>query len=376
MKKIIIILVVVAVAFVGWKYFSKKKGIKSHIPKTVKSIEVKLGEIAVKLEETGEVKPSKEVSVKSNVGGKLTHYFFEEGDFVKNGDVVCIIEPDFNQANSIYGIQSDLKLAQINLKNTEATLKKKQKLFEKNFISKDEIDNAVDQFEKAKISYHSAKKKAELIQDIDADKNEYSVVADANGTIIQKPVEVGEMVVSSVGSYNSGTVLVKLADLKKVIVDASITEVDISKVYKGQKAEITVDAFPYEKFSGEIRKISAMAISENGIKVFPMEIVIDEVNKKLRPGMTANVTIFGEVKKEIVVIPIRAIFSDSEGNDIVYKVQNDTISGSAIIKTGINDLQKVEIIEGLNAGDKISLSEGLSTFKMKNGSKKENRRKH
>lgn len=364
MKKIIGIIIIAVVIFAGWKYSSKKKKGFGTITKQVKSVDVKKGKIAVKLEETGEIKPSKEIEIKSNVGGKLTKYFFEEGDFVNIGDVLCIIEPDFNQANTIYRIQSDLKLAEINIRNAKTELKKKSDLFAKNFISKDELDGASDNLEKAKINFNSAQKQSELIEDIDQDKNEYSVVANASGTIIIKPVEVGEMIVSSAASYNSGSILATLADLKKVIVDASITEVDISKVYVNQKAEISVDAFPYEKFSGSIDKISAMAISENGIKVFPIKIIISEINKKLKPGMTANVTIFGEVKEDIIVIPIRSIFSNSEGDDIVYKVQNDTISGSSVIKTGINDLQKVEIISGLQEGDKISLSEKKLSPKM------------
>lgn len=360
MKKIIIIIIIAVIGYFSWAKFFKKEKNGMNFSNKVKSVEVKKGTIAVKLEETGEIKPSKEIDIKSNVGGKLTKYFFEEGDYVNMGDVLCVIQPDFDQANSIYNIRSNVKLTEINLKNAKSDLKKKQDLYAQNFISKDELDAAADALERAKINYHSAQKQSELIEDVDQDRNEYSVVANGSGTLISKPVEVGEMVMSSAGSYNSGTVLATLADLKKVIVDASITEVDISKVFEGQKAQITVDAFPYESFKGEIDKISAMAVSENGIKVFPIEIVITELNEKLKPGMTANVTIFGEKKDDILVIPIRAIFSNSDGDDIVYKVQNDTISTSARIKTGINDFQKVEIVEGLQEGDKISLTESAS----------------
>jgi len=131
-------------------------------------------------------------------------------------------------------------------------------------------------------------------------------------------------------------------------------------VTKGQKASIKVDAYPHDMFSGIINKIAAMAVDQNGVKVFSIEIKIDETNEKLKPGMTANVTIKGEVRKEIIVIPIRAIFSNATGDDIVYKVENDTTKTSVMIKTGINDFQNVEILEGLNVGDKISLSEGKS----------------
>ncbi|MCD4651731.1 MAG: hypothetical protein K8S56_08110, partial [Candidatus Cloacimonetes bacterium] len=79
--------------------------------------------------------------------------------------------------------------------------------------------------------------------------------------------------------------------------------------------------------------------------------------KRLKPGMTANTTIIGETHDDIVVVPIRAIFADDKGNDIVYHVVNDTTKTSVIVKTGINDLQKVEIIKGIAEGDTISLTE-------------------
>jgi len=133
--------------------------------------------------------------------------------------------------------------------------------------------------------------------------------------------------------------------------------VDIAKIDKGQKVDIKLDAFPYEDFSGKISKIAAMATDYNNVKVFPIEVEIADVSKKIRPGMTANITIIGEDKQDIVVVPIRSIFSDANGMDIVYRVTNDTIAGSQIVKTGINNFQQVEIIEGLAVGDTISLVE-------------------
>jgi HlyD family secretion protein len=179
----------------------------------------------------------------------------------------------------------------------------------------------------------------------------------ASGTVISKLVEEGEMVVSSVSSYSAGTVILKIANLERMIVKTKINEIDISKIHIGQKVKIKVDAYPYQQYFGEIIKIAAMATDFSNVKVFPIEIEIEKVDEKLRPGMTANVTIIGEERKDILVIPIRAIFSDETGQDIVYKVENDSISGSLPIKTGINDFQQVEIVDGLEEDMEISLSE-------------------
>ncbi|HPR17431.1 MAG TPA: hypothetical protein PLD62_04220, partial [Candidatus Cloacimonadota bacterium] len=101
----------------------------------------------------------------------------------------------------------------------------------------------------------------------------------------------------------------------------------------------------------------AMAISYNNVKVFPVEIEIRNVDAKLKPGMTANITIIGEKKSDILVVPIRTIFSNDAGQDIIYRVQSDTIGTQIVVKTGINNFQEVEIIEGLAEGDSISFTE-------------------
>ncbi|MCF7858750.1 MAG: efflux RND transporter periplasmic adaptor subunit [Candidatus Cloacimonetes bacterium] len=321
---------------------------------------VALGTIVIKLEETGEIQPIREIEQKSQVSGKLVNFFIAEGDYLQKGDLIAEIEPDYNQADAIQRINSNLKLAEIELENTESKYNKRKKLFDENFISESELDNYHDAYITAQINYKSALKQYELIKEIESENNLSKLYSTASGTIIQKPVEEGEMVVSSSGSYSAGTVILKLADLSRMIVKTKINEVDISKIEVGMKVDIQVDAYPYDKFNGIITKIAAMAIDYNNVKVFPVEIELEEVDKKLKPGMTANITIIGEERKDIVVIPIRCIFSDDSGNDIVYKVQNDTIGTGTMIKTGINNFQEVEIIEGLAVGDTISTKQPKS----------------
>jgi len=318
---------------------------------------VKTGEITIKLEETGEIRPIKEIEIKSKVSGKITLFYVEEGDYIKLGDVIADIEPDYNQAETIARVKSNLKLAEIRLENAAEDLQEKQELFEKKFISADALDNSEDALQEAGINYKSALQQYELIKEIETEDNVSKLIASASGTIIQKTVEEGEMVVSSANSFSAGTVIIKLADLTRMVVNSHINEVDISKIKKNQKVEVKVDAYPYDSYSGRITKIATMAIAYNNVKVFPIEIEIDRVDKKLKPGMTANITIIGEKKSDIVVLPIRAIFSDEEGQDIVWLVKNDTISKSVAIKTGINNFQEVEIIEGLSEGDSISFIE-------------------
>ena len=351
----IIVVVVVIIGLVAGRNKEKDQ------QQPISSVEVQRGSISVILEETGDIYPIREIDIKSRVSGKVVKFHVDEGDYVNNGDLIAEIEPDFNQANQIANIRNNLHLTRLRLDNAQKDYDRKQALFERQFVSRDEVDQALDDLETANINYQSALQQFELIREIDTEGNVSRVVSTASGTVIQKMVEEGEMVVSSTSSFSDGTVIVKLADLNQMVVNSYINEVNIAKIFIGQQANIQVDAFPYDNYTGEVSKIGAMAITRNNVKVFPVEIRIRESNIPLKPGMTANVTILGERKEDILVIPIRAIFSNIEGQDIVYKVENDTISTTTLIKTGINDFQQVEIIEGLEEGERVSLVEPANT---------------
>lgn len=361
MRKVLnsVIIILLAVLLISCNA-SKGKKDRSKFGGKAKHHKVELGTIVIKLEETGEIQPIREIEQKSQVSGELVKFFVEEGDYVNKDDLIAEIEPDFSQAEAILRVNSNLKLAEIELENAKEKYNKRKALFADNYISETELDNYKDAYTTAQINYDSALQQYELIKEIESDNNLSKLYSTASGTIILKPVEEGEMVVSSSGSYSAGTVILKLADLSRMIVNTKINEVDISKIEIGMKVNIQVDAYPYEDFNGKITKIAAMAINYNNVKVFPVEIELEEVDEKLKPGMTANITIIGEERKDIVVIPIRCIFSDDEGNDIVYKVKNDSIGSGDVVKTGINNFQEVEIIEGIAVGDTISTKEPKS----------------
>ncbi|MCB5230014.1 MAG: efflux RND transporter periplasmic adaptor subunit [Candidatus Cloacimonas sp.] len=367
MKKFLIISGVIIAIIIGVVLATKSKSNNNNGVAPIRSAEVRRGEISVIMEETGEIQPIRELEVKSRISGKVLKFFIEEGDFINQGDLIAEIEPDFNQANQIANIRNSLYLSKLRYENAQKDYERKQTLFEKNFIAKDEVDNALDDLETANLNYQSALQQFELIKEIDTEGNVSRIVSTASGTVIQKMVEEGEMVVSSASSFSDGTVIVKLADLNQMVVNSFINEVDIAKVYIGQRARINADAFPYERFNGEISKIGAMAINRNNVKVFPLEIVIKDTNTPLKPGMTANVTIFGEMKKDILIVPVMAIFSDEQGQDIVFKVENDTIAARSLVKTGINDFQSVEIIEGVSEGERVSLAEPAAKSQRRSG---------
>jgi len=356
MKKYVIIGIVVVIIVILIMVFTRDKA-QVEAPQTPKAT-VKRGNIVVRIDETGEVQPKTTVAIKSKVSGKVVKLYVEENDAVRIGQLIADVEPDYNQARTIAAIKNDLRSSEIRHKDALKNLQEGESLFSSNFISETDYERLQDELEKATLDLELAQQQYQLIEDIETKENLSKIYSTATGIVIERKVEEGEMVQSSNTSYGEGTVILSVADLSDMIVKSSINEVDIAKIAEKYTAEVKIDAFPYDSFTGVISKISASAKNENNVKVFPIEIEISQKDRRLRPGLSANVTIFGENKEDILVIPIRTIFSDPQGNDVVYKVVCDTIQTTpTIIKTGINDLQFVEVYEGLNEDDEISLTE-------------------
>jgi HlyD family secretion protein len=335
------------------------------------------GEIVAQIEITGEVQPKTTVAIKSKVSGKIVKFYAGENDYVQSGQIIADIEPDYNQANTLFNTKAQLQRAELRLANARKDEADKKALFEKDYISREEYDNALDELTSAQIEYTQASSQYEMIRDLDVPGKVTHVYATASGVVIERKINEGEMVQSSLSSYGEGTVIMKIADLRQMIVNSNINEVDIAKFSLGQKARIKLDALPYDEFEGSIVEIAPLAITENNAKVFPVEISINATGTQVKPGMTAAVTIIGESRENVLVIPIRAVFSDDQNQDVVYVMpkggakQADSLKTkpktrvaatapqpvSTPVKLGANDLQMVEVISGLKEWDVISLTE-------------------
>ncbi|MCL2063039.1 MAG: efflux RND transporter periplasmic adaptor subunit [Candidatus Cloacimonetes bacterium] len=355
MKKFIIIFLIIGGLVGGYFIYHKSENVEETVqfPRTT----VTRGTISIRMEETGEIQPQSIVSIQSRVTGRVVHLYVDENDFVRAGQLIADIEPDYNQARTMANIRNELRLAEIRLQDATINLEEGTTLFENNFISRIEYQRLQDNLETAKLDLDIARQQFALIEDIETRENISRVYATTTGTIIERNIEEGEMVTASTTSFGDGTILMRVADLTNMVVNSTINEVDISKISERMTATIRIDAFPYDTFTGSISRISAQARIESNVRVFPIQIEIDQRDNRLRPGLSANVTILGETREDILVIPIRAIFSDVSGSDIVYKVENDTIGPPVFIRTGINDMQRVEILEGLLEDEEISLQE-------------------
>jgi HlyD family secretion protein len=383
-KKICFVIIVIVIAMLAATVVRScffKKAVPSSATTQEESYTVKRGKIVSSIEITGEIQPQVTVQIKSKVSGKVVKFYVDENDYVKSGQIIADIEPDYNQASTLASIRSRLSASEIRLKNARKDLSDKQQMFTNNYVTQKEIDAAQDELNSAQLEYKQAVQQYELVKELDTDSKVTHVYATASGTVIQRPMQEGEMITSSNSSYGEGSVILKVADLNKMVVQANINEVDIAKFKQGQTATVKVDALPYEEFAGKITKIAAMASTVNNAIVFPVEISLTSPGKSLKPGMTGNVSITGETRDNVLIIPIRAVFTDDKNQDIVYLYKSGgamqtqqkakpsksktadatTQTVATPVKLGGNDLQNVEVVEGLKEGDKISLQETKKT---------------
>ena len=143
-----------------------------------------------------------------------------------------------------------------------------------------------------------------------------------SGVVITRGVELGETVTSGVSSFNAGTVLFTVADLKSLIVRVNLNEVDIAKVSVGQPVRITLDAYPQKIFGGKVRFVAPAAKLVEKIKVFAIEVALDELGDSFRTGMSANVEILGEKRAKALSIPLEAL-QKREGETVAFRLKKD-----------------------------------------------------
>jgi RND family efflux transporter MFP subunit len=335
------------------------------------------------------VDPVTKVDVKSAVSGRVLSLAVREGAIVKKGDVLAEIEPDVNQAQSLSDVQASVKDSEFKLQDAERDFAMQKALFEQGLIGHDTYRSSEIKRDQAKETLRASQMRYQIVEDhgIPISGNSGSqnarVTAPMSGVVIKKGVELGETVTSGVSSFNAGTVLFTVADLKSLIVRVNLNEVDIAKVSVGQPVRITLDAYPQKIFTGKVSFVAPSAELIEKIKVFKIEVALDELGDAYKTGMSANVEILGEKRDKATSIPLEAL-QKRDGKTIAYRLKSglnpkqlasakEGLSGRnkfiwlsdhwkdyfdvVPVSAGIATLERVEIISGLKSGDQVALED-------------------
>ncbi len=317
--------------------------------------QVKKGDIVSTIEEEGEIAPLISVEIKSSISGRVTRLLVKEGDLVKVGQVVAEIVADREQTRSINNIVNSYREAEINFENTTRDFQHTQGLYDKSFISENEYLEAQNRLRLTTLRYNAAKEEYELalseIEMQDESKSSF-VTSPLTGVVLNRFVEEGELV-SAETSMRSGTVIFNVADYTNFVVKVSINEFDIDRIRHNQEVKIIRGRTGEMEYNGKVFKISPVAELKDGVKVYPVEIEITDVDDNIRFGMTAAVRIITGRREDVIVIPVSCLFVNNQRQEYVMIKQNDGNFTEKFVKRGINNVFMVEIIEGLAEGDVI-----------------------
>src|SRR5262252_774201 len=289
---------------------------------------VQAEDLQVSVREVGVVDPVTKVDVKSTVSGRVLTLRVREGAVVKAGDVLAEVEPDVNQAQSLSDVQAGVRDAQLKLQDAEREYTTQKALFQQGLLGSDTMRATEIKRDQAAANLNAAKMRYQIVEDRgipisgNASSQNARVTSPMTGVVIKKGVELGETVTSGVSSFNAGTVLFTVADLKSLIIRVNLNEVDIAKVHVGQPVRITLDAYPQKAFTGKVTFVSPAADLVEKIKVFKVEVTPTELADSYRTGMSANVEILGEKRDKAISIPLEGL-QRKEGDTVAYRLKKE-----------------------------------------------------
>ncbi|HSA56202.1 MAG TPA: efflux RND transporter periplasmic adaptor subunit [Gemmatimonadaceae bacterium] len=277
---------------------------------------------------SGQVEPINVIEVKSKSSGQIIEMPVETGSLVRPGDLLVQLDPrDVGQ--QLQQAQADLTAATARLNVAKAQKERNDKMFVEKIITAQEYEASQLDFANAEAAEIRARAAVDLAEQR---VEEARVVAPVSGTIIEKPVALGQVIASATNSASGGTILLRMADLTKVRVRALFNETDIGAVVPNQPATVTVDAFPDRPFRGVVEKIEPQAIVQSSVTMFPVLVTLSNLEGLLKPGMNGEVTVLVDRREDVLAVPNDAVRTTREGPAIGRQLGLDSDSVQAAIQ--------------------------------------------
>jgi len=308
-KTLFIVIIGVALAVTMFFLFKNKNNdIKFKTEKVAK------GDIVMSVTATGTVNAVTTVLVGTQVSGTIKNIFVDFNSQVKKGQIIAQIDPATFQAQ-VQQARANLLVAQANLEKAKATLadakrnmERNTELFSKNLVARSDLDTAETNYETAKASVSAASSQvaqtAAALEFAETNLRYTKILSPVDGVVISRNVDVGQTVAAS---FQTPTLFTIAQDLTKMQIDTNVDEADIGKVSVGQDVEFTVDAYPDLVFKGKVWQVRNAPITVQNVVTYDVVIQVDNPELKLKPGMTANVSIIIATKKDVLKIPNAAL---------------------------------------------------------------------
>jgi HlyD family secretion protein len=359
MKKILIALVVI-IALSSGAYFIFSSDEKDQKYRTEK---ISKGDIVQSITASGTVNAVTTVLVGTQVSGTIKDIFVDFNSAVKKGQLIAQIDPSIFEAQveqaraNVMSAKANVEKAVVALADAKRTLGRQQELFAKNLISRSDVDAAETSHDTAGTQVTAAKAQLSQTQAAlriaETNLRYTKIVSPVNGIVVSRNVDTGQTVAAS---FQTPTLFNIAQDLTKMQIDSSVAEADIGKIEVGQPVEFTVDAYPESPFQGKVSEIRNAPITVQNVVTYDVVVKVDNPELKLKPGMTANVSIIVSTKKDVLRISNTALRfrPPSEKRDLTAKkekgsglwVLENKKPKRVTITTGISDGIYTELLSG------------------------------
>jgi HlyD family secretion protein len=319
------------------------------------TVEVVRGDVIQKALAIGNIEPDIEISVKSQISGVVRELFVEDGDYVNAGAPLLEVKPNPTPIE-LAEASRQVELREVELENMERDLRRKRELRDKDFITQEELEQSERQYDQARIQVQMAKERIALLETGRvriANRNIEGVIrSPIDGFVLETWVESGDPVVP-LSNFQEGTVLITMAEMSDLIFRGTVDEIDVGKLEEGMPADVKVGALPDARVRGEVYSISLKARNEENATVFPIEVHLTDLDGAvLRAGYSANVDIIIDRRDDVLVIPERLIRFE-EGTARVTVLVGTGMTEVREIETGLSDALNIEVISGLEEGDRV-----------------------
>lgn len=355
-KKALVIAAVVAIAALAvWLLSGGKKEEKI----TFDTAAVAPANIMNSITATGTIEPVTSVTVGTQVSGIVSKLFVDYNSVVKKGQVIAELDKT-NLMSQLNTAKTQLATAQSQLNYQTANYKRYKTLFEKGLVAADDFDNAKLSYTQAKEQVVSAK---EEVQRAQTNLGYATITSPIDGVVLSKSVEEGQTVAASFSTPELFTIAQDLTNMQVV---ADVDEADIGDVKEGERVTFTVDAYPDDTFEGEVKQVRQEATTTNNVVTYEVVISAPNADLKLKPGLTANVTIYTAERKGVLSVPSKALRfipqKETVGKMKIVDVANAknkvwTIEGNSIVahkvNIGMTDGTNTQIVSGIAEGTKV-----------------------
>jgi HlyD family secretion protein len=325
----------------------------------LKTVEIARGTIVDKALAVGQIVPDQEIQVKSQISGIVNQAFVEVGDRVEVGTPLFSITPDPTPLE-LAEAERAVELSQVAYDRAQQELERYHSLWSGGITAKEQFDSRQKDFEHARIGLEQSKDKLALLKEGRIQRRTGASVdsvirASAAGTVLERKVNPGDPVVP-LTTFQEGTVLMSLADMKTLEFKGTVDEIDVGKLAEGLPVRIQIGALPGSAVPGSLTRIAPKAREKEGATVFDVEVAIDTAASPvvLRAGYSANADVIVQEKSDVLLVPERVVTLD--GGKAFVEVPGPTPESEPEkkeIQVGLSDGLNLEVVAGLAEGDKV-----------------------